>query len=166
MRSYLDGMLRYFEFSGRSTRMQYWMFFLIHTALFVGAIYLDVVVGKYHPSSGFSGLPATVFVSLIHAFPAWTVQVRRLHDIGKSGWWLLLNMVPFGGIFLLVWACTGSDMDDNAYGPSSGGGYVAPSRARAPAMGRSTIPRQVRMGSGRTPSVGGHRSEPTEGRFI
>lgn len=166
MRSYLDGMLRFFEFSGRSTRMQYWMFFLIQAAVLVGAIYLDIVVGKYHPREGFSGLPATIFVSFIHAFPAWTLQVRRLHDIGKSGWWLLLNVVPFGGLVLLYWACVGSDDGSNDYGPPSGSGHAAPSRPRSPAMGRSTIPRQVRMGNGRTPSVGGNRSEPSAGRFI
>lgn len=164
MRSYLDGMLRYFEFGGRSTRLQYWMFFLIHGALLVGAVYLDVVVGQYRPSAGFAGLPATLFVTFIHAFPAWTLQVRRLHDIGKSGWWLLLNMVPFGGIVLLVWACTGSDHGDNDYGPLGQDGEAAPP-ARV-AAGRSTIPRQIRMGNGRTPAIGGQRSQPTEGRFI
>lgn len=166
MRSYMDGMLRYFEFSGRSTRMQYWMFFLIHTALIVTAIYLDVVIGEYRMSSGLSGLPATVFVCLVHAFPAWTLQVRRLHDVGRSGWWLLLNIVPLGGIFLLVWACTASDSGDNGYGPPSGGREAPRDRPRAPARGRTTIPRQVRMGSARTPSIGGRRDEPSTGRFI
>ena len=166
MRSYLDGMLRYFEFSGRSTRMQYWIFFLIHTALFVGAIYLDVVVGKYHPSSGFSGLPATVFVSFIHAFPAWTLQVRRLHDIDKSGWWLLLNVVPFGGFVLLYWACCASEPGSNSYDGPAPRSYEPRFKSRPVVPRRSTIPRDIRMGSGRTPSVGGPRSEPTAGRFI
>ena len=58
-------------------------------------------------------------VALIHFIPAFAVSVRRLHDVGKSGWFLLISLVPIiGGIWLLVLVCTDGDSSENAYGPS------------------------------------------------
>ena len=51
--------------------------------------------------------------------PAWAVTVRRLHDIGKSGWWWLIALIPIvGSLVLLVWSCQDSDVCENKYGSS------------------------------------------------
>lgn len=150
MGSYFDGMLRYFEFSGSSTRMQYWMFFLVQLVLFAIALFADYSWGNLARVSNVdaTSLPLTLFVAFVHIIPSVTVQVRRLHDIGKSGAWYLLTFVPFGGLVLLYWACCASEAGSN-YG--------------SPEVTTSTIPQGVRMGSGRTPTGG---QQPADGRFI
>ena len=155
MRSYFDGMLRYFEISGRSTRLQYWLFLLVQTLLTVAALAIDYQTGGFR----FPANPqptATLFVGLVHIVPTITVTIRRLHDIGRSGWWYFLPLLPIiGAIILLIWMCWPSDDHANAYGahPHTAGAAPAP-RLRQPR--HSTIPRQVRMGSNaaRPPSVG------------
>ncbi|QDZ10096.1 DUF805 domain-containing protein [Devosia ginsengisoli] len=154
MRSYFDGMLRYFEISGRSTRMQYWMFFTIQFVLTVMAVIIDYQLG------GFKNLKnpqptATMFVSIVHFIPGITVAVRRLHDIGRSGFWYLLYFVPFAGLWLLYWACCPSEPGHNAYDDPEPSSYEP--RGRQAALPRhSTIPRTIRMGSNATrpPSLG------------
>lgn len=155
MRSYFDGMLRYFEFSGRSTRMQYWMFFLVQTILLGSAIAIDYQMGGFNNPRNIQ-VPATLFIGFVHLVPGVTVQVRRLHDIGKSGAWYLLHFVPFGGLVLLYWACCASEPDSNYYDGPAPSSYVSRHAPQAEVPRHSTIPRQVRMGSnaGRPPSVG------------
>ncbi|WP_332685842.1 DUF805 domain-containing protein [Devosia sp.] len=155
MRSYFDGMLRYFEFSGRSTRMQYWMFFLVQTVLFGAAIAIDYRMGGFGDPRNIQA-PATLFITFVHLVPGVTVQVRRLHDIGKSGAWYLLHFVPFGGLVLLYWACCGSEPGSNYHDGPAPSSYVPRHAPQVVAPRRSTIPRQVRMGSNaaRPPSVG------------
>lgn len=158
MGSYFDGMLRYFEFSGRSTRLQYWMFFLVQLVLLAIAVFADYTWGNLARASHVSitVLPLTLFVVLVHIVPGITVQVRRLHDIGKSGAWYLLNFVPFGGLLLFYWACCASETGSNYEGPEVSSYRPRTSKA-------STIPQGVRMGNGRTPTGG---QQPGEGRFI
>ncbi|QQR35219.1 DUF805 domain-containing protein [Devosia oryziradicis] len=148
MGSYFDGMLRYFELSGRSTRMQYWMFFLIQFVLLVLAVVADYQLGGFaHPK--YPQAPLTLFVIFVHAVPAITVSVRRLHDIGKSGAWYLLNFVPFGGVVLLFWACCASEPGRNIYDDTEPSRYE-PRGGRPARQAQTTIPRAVRMGSGAT----------------
>ena len=158
MRSYFDGMLRYFEFSGRSTRMQYWMFFLVQPVLFAIALFADYSWGNLARVSNVdvTSLPLTLFVTFVHIIPSITVQVRRLHDIGRSGAWYLLHFVPFGSLVLLYWACCASKAGSNFEGPEVTS--YRPKAAKA-----STIPQGVRIGSSRAPSGG---QPPAEGRFI
>ncbi|MGB3336166.1 MAG: DUF805 domain-containing protein [Devosia sp.] len=151
MRSYFDGMLRYFEISGRSTRMQYWMFFIVQFLLTVGAVAIDFQIGGFDNPRD-PRLPVTLFVGFVHVVPGVTVSVRRLHDIGRSGFWYLLYAVPFAGLLLLYWACCRSEPGSNGYDDPSPSSYE-------PRFGQqrySTIPRTVRMGNnaGRPPSIG------------
>lgn len=166
MRSYFDGMLRYFEISGRSTRMQYWMFFLIQLVLTILAIVVDILLGGF-ASPQQPMIPATLFVAFIHIVPAITVSIRRLHDIGRSGFWYLLYLVPFAGIVLLYWSCCASDPDRNAYDAPEPSRYEPRGGYRPIPLGASTIPRQIRMGANavRPPSLDlGDSSAPQ--RFI
>jgi uncharacterized membrane protein YhaH (DUF805 family) len=164
MGSYFDGMLRYFEISGRSTRMQYWMFFLTHFVLLALAVVADFQLGGFaNPKS--PQLPLILFVIFVHAVPSITLSIRRLHDIGKSGAWYLLNFVPFGGVVLLFWACCASQAGTNFFDGPAPSTYE--SRAGRQPQRQTTIPRVVRMGSGATrPPVPGYDGLSAPERFI
>lgn len=165
MGSYLDGMLRYFEISGRSTRMQYWMFFLIQVVLLLLAIALDFQLGGFaHPRN--PQAPVTLFVVFVHIVPGITVSIRRLHDIGKSGAWYLLNFVPMGGMVLFYWACCASESGTNIFDGPTPSTYE-PRGGRQPRQPQTTIPRAVRMGNGATrPPAPGYDGLSAPERFI
>jgi uncharacterized membrane protein YhaH (DUF805 family) len=119
VRAYFDALLRYFEFSGRSSRAEYWLFQLAASVLLVAAIYADYRTLGRLPDRQHPGLFST-FVLIFHAVPQITLAVRRLHDIGKAGGWFFLTLVPFGTLWLLVWACRGGDPGQNLYGEQPG----------------------------------------------
>jgi uncharacterized membrane protein YhaH (DUF805 family) len=113
----------YANFSGRARRSEYWYF-----TLFIFLV-----------SAVLSGLNAAVFgtdaqmtiftviqslFSLATLIPSIAVTVRRLHDIGKSGWFYFLILIPVvGSIILLVWECKDSEPGTNVYGPNPKGVY-------------------------------------------
>ena len=101
----------YANFNGRARRKEYWMFFLFNMLFsFVVAI-VDYILGTF---------PLIYLVySLAMVIPGIAVSIRRLHDIGKSGLWLLITLIPFiGPIWLLVLVCTDGAPGENNYGPS------------------------------------------------
>ncbi len=116
---------RYAQFSGRSSRREYWMFtlFLILVALAWFMIYLSI--GKDYERSGsdLSGLGliwigAAVLFFLGLVIPSIAVSVRRLHDVGLSGWLYLISFIPYiGGLFMLVIALIPGNTGHNKYGP-------------------------------------------------
>ena len=104
-------------FSGRSRRKEYWIFSLFNIIFSVAATILDYV----------SGTGSVIFTPGIFSFiyligisiPSISVTVRRLHDIGKSGWMLMAAIIPIiGAIWLLVFFVTDSDPGENQYGPN------------------------------------------------
>ena len=100
---YLQVLRKYAVFSGRARRKEYWMFVLVHIIISI----VIFIVGSF--AVGLYGL-ATII-------PAFAVAIRRLHDTGRSGWWLLVNCVPIiGGIILLIWMVKDSDEGENQYG--------------------------------------------------
>ena len=101
---------QYAGFRGRARRSEYWWFVLFFVLVYLGAALIDGIL---------FGFPLLVVGVLLGLFvPNLAVSVRRLHDTNRSGWWLLLNLVPFGGIVVLVFQCLDSDMGPNQYGPS------------------------------------------------
>lgn len=104
---------QYAGFQGRARRSEYWYFCLFN-------IILSVVVGIVVAITGLKILSTLVSLALL--LPGLAVGARRLHDIGKSGWWLLLSLVPIvGGIILIVWCCKDSDPGMNQYGSNPKG---------------------------------------------
>lgn len=97
---------KYADFTGRATRSEFWWFVLF---LFLA----DLVL--------FAVLHLLWYVFTIAVFlPRLAVAVRRLHDIDRSGWWVLIALVPLvGWIVLLIWYCQKSDPIDNRFGPPS-----------------------------------------------
>lgn len=146
MRSYWDGMWRYFDLSGRSTRRQYWLFWLIATLLCVGGLFVDDLFFDTDLTSEYPG-PFLAFLSVIHFAPGIAVTVRRLHDVGRSGWWYFIQCVPLiGNLLMLFWMLAPPNEWNNEFGANPRDLEFVPRPAQ-----RSTIPRQVRMGSGQRP---------------
>lgn len=146
MTSYLDGMLRYFDFSGRSTRTQYWLFWLISLVVGLAAVFADYFVFGIHPQRNYYG-PLALMVGIAHIIPSISVTVRRLHDTGRSGWWYFLPFLPIiGSIIHFVMMCWAGDRWDNRFGPA--GDAYSFRQSVQPRATATTIPRQVRMGSG------------------
>ncbi|MGW2524316.1 DUF805 domain-containing protein [Streptomyces sp. NPDC001617] len=104
---------KYAQFSGRSRRAEYWQY-----ALVIGIAYVVLMVlALASKSSVVFGLIAVFYLGIL--VPSLAVGVRRLHDTGKSGWWLLFGIVPLvGGITLLVFTCLDSQPGPNQYGPN------------------------------------------------
>ncbi len=124
---------QYVGFSGRARRSEYWYFVLFTFLLGIVTDIVDVVLGTdYADSNG--GLVSTL-VSLAVLLPSLAVAVRRLHDVGRSGWWMLLIFaIVIGWIVLLVWFCTDSKPGENQFGPHpkneiAPGGYPPPPAA-------------------------------------
>ena len=104
------------KFEGRSTRSEYWWFVLFYIISVVVTFILVGLVSQVEQLSWVGGL---LILALVLAFilPSLSLAFRRLHDTDHSGWWLLLYLVPFGGIVLLVFYCTAGTPGDNKYGP-------------------------------------------------
>lgn len=106
MTAYIDAMRHYADFSGRATRSQFWIFTLIYAVILIAALIIDETL-RIDPTG--KAAVITGIVSLVHLIPSLAIWVRRLHDINRSGWWLLISLVPLIGlIVLIVFACTAS----------------------------------------------------------
>ena len=105
-----------FSTEGRITRSTYWLFSFAYFVLSIIAIVIDLLIGTFDDSTGI-GLFTTI-LALAGAFPAIAVQVKRLHDRDRSGWFLLLGIIPFVSIWVgielgFLQGTSGS----NQYGP-------------------------------------------------
>lgn len=104
MGTYLDGWKRTFNFSGKSTRAQFWTFTILNVILVYAAyvvMFADLIANEGE-LAGVLSIGMFVF-AFFYFFASWSISVRRLHDSGKSGWCLLLGIIPvIGEIILLV----------------------------------------------------------------
>ena len=110
----------YANFSGRARRKEYWMFVLVQTIVMIGLMILDSVLGLDFELQGISiGYGYLYLIGLIvHFIPSLAVVVRRLHDVGKSGWFYFIFLIPLIGVlWLLVLYCTEGQKQDNKWGP-------------------------------------------------
>jgi uncharacterized membrane protein YhaH (DUF805 family) len=107
----------YWDFHGRANRSEYWLFALWVFLLAVGAGLVDVWV--LHQSGLFG--PCGLFVAFANLIPNLSLAVRRLHDTGRSGWWLLAYALPLlGGGALFVFSLLPGTPGENPYGPQPG----------------------------------------------
>ncbi|WP_149828565.1 DUF805 domain-containing protein [Streptomyces tailanensis] len=101
---------KYAVFSGRARRMEYWMFTLISSLIYFGVWALGRNID--------SEIPEFVFLAAF-LVPSLAVTVRRLHDTGRTGWFVLISFIPcIGTIVMLVFTATEGERGQNKYGPN------------------------------------------------
>ena len=112
MNYYIEAFKRFADFSGRSRRSAYWYYMLFNVLALIVAVGIDSLIG-YPIVYGLYAL-----VSLV---PGLAVAVRRLHDTGRSGWWLLISLVPLVGLILIYFLVLDSQPGENKWGPNPKG---------------------------------------------
>ncbi|MEU8519970.1 DUF805 domain-containing protein [Streptomyces sp. NBC_01216] len=110
MNWYLDVLKKYAVFSGRARRKEFWMFVLFS---FIASVVLSIV----DSAIGMQLLGTIYFLAIL--IPSLAVTARRLHDTGRSGWWMLIGLIPLVGFIVLVVFCASEgDQQENAHGPN------------------------------------------------
>ncbi|MBQ9236718.1 MAG: DUF805 domain-containing protein [Prevotella sp.] len=110
---------KYATFSGRARRSEYWWWYLFTVLSYIVVVLALGVVSfiAKNPAPLLLATPVIWILSLAYLLPGLAVSVRRMHDIGKSGWMLLIGIIPvIGAIILLVFCLTDSQPGDNQYG--------------------------------------------------
>lgn len=117
MNWYLKVLQQFADFKGRARRSEYWMFALISGLIsMVITIFENMLNITYE--NEIQGFISTIY-SLVVIIPSLAVGVRRLHDVGKSGWMLFIGFIPLiGAIWLLILFCRDSQPGTNQYGPN------------------------------------------------
>jgi uncharacterized membrane protein YhaH (DUF805 family) len=109
---YLQALRKYADFSGRAQRAEYWIPLLINVVLAFVVLLIDRAIGARN----------ILYILFVLAWicPAAAMGVRRLHDTGRSGWWMLINLIPVGAIVLLVLLALEGEAGANQLGPIRG----------------------------------------------
>ncbi len=111
MNWYLKALKQYADFHGRARRTEFWMFTLVNIIISLLLSSLDYFFGTYYLFSGIYGLAMLI--------PGLAVTVRRLHDTGKSGWMILVGLIPvLGALWLFILMIMDSQPGENKYGPN------------------------------------------------
>ena len=106
---YMQVLSNYAGFSGRARRAEYWNFFLVNLIV---AFVLEFVLGFMHLQF------VAYLYSLAVLLPSIAVGVRRMHDTNRSGWWLLIALIPFAGwLAVLILLALEGTPGPNQYGP-------------------------------------------------
>lgn len=107
-----SGFSHYVTFSGRAARSEYWYWVLFGFIVAVVSVILDSAIFPYSDTG-----PIQVITSLALLLPGVAMSVRRLHDIDRTGWWVLITFTIIGVILLIVWACFKGTTGTNRFGP-------------------------------------------------
>ena len=117
MQWYLDVLKKYTVFDGRARRKEFWMFALFSTIISIILSIIDRIIGTDFGGNSSSGWLSTIY-SLAVLLPTIGVGIRRMHDTNRSGWWILISLVPcIGWIWYIVLAAQEGTAGDNNYGP-------------------------------------------------
>ena len=142
MNWFLTALKNYAVFSGRSRRSEYWFFALFYLILYAVCAIVDGLTGSFDRASGIGLFTGVLTLAL--QIPSLSVSVRRLHDTGRSGWWLLIAFVPLiGAIILLVFLVQDSEAGANRFGSNPKAG-VPLSAVRTTAPSKSWSAPQVK----------------------
>mgnify|MGYP003290145728 CR=1 FL=1 len=125
MKSFLKA-FKEFSFASRVNRKDFWMFYLFNILFLVLICFIEMFIEVYlelyvtHTVQEFNWL--SIAYCLIMFLPTLSMEIKRLHDIGKSGNWLLLHSLSIiGGVILIVFMCKKGDENENKYGPAPNG---------------------------------------------
>jgi uncharacterized membrane protein YhaH (DUF805 family) len=114
---FMTALRDYAVFSGRSRRSEYWYFGLFYLIFYAVFAVLDGITGTFDVRSGIGLFTGILTLGLL--LPSLAVTVRRLHDTGRSGWWLLIGIIPLiGEIVLIVWLAQDGEPGGNRFGPN------------------------------------------------
>ncbi len=123
MNWYLGVLKKYTVFEGRARRKEYWFFILFNMLISMALGFVERLTGNVDPDTGLGILSGIYAIGIM--IPGMAVSVRRLHDTGRSGWWLLITFVPvLGAIIFFYFMVLDSDAEVNEYGPSPKGHEV------------------------------------------
>jgi uncharacterized membrane protein YhaH (DUF805 family) len=113
---YFEALKKYAVFTGRARRREYWMFELWNPLIMLALFFISFRTVR----SGGMGLQLLPLLYVLGvALPAFSSTIRRLHDTNRSGWWLLINLVPIlGPISLFIFLVENSTPGDNRFGPN------------------------------------------------
>jgi uncharacterized membrane protein YhaH (DUF805 family) len=115
MNSYINVLKKYATFNGRARRSEYWMFYLFHLIAIFLIMFIDILTGSFDSDVGLGAF--TGLYIILTLLPTLAVTVRRLHDINRSGWWILLTFIPLiGPITLFVFSVLDSHPNANDFG--------------------------------------------------
>ena len=138
MNYYLHVLQNFKNFSGRARRKEYWMYTLIYIPILFLAMIADNALGTTFQMEAMGQSVdigygwVYVIVGLLHFLPSLSVVVRRLHDVGKSGWWLLLQFTVIGAIPLVIWFASEGTTK----------GYTGPTKRRTSARNYDDAPKK------------------------
>lgn len=117
MNWYLEVLNKYAVFEGRARRKEYWFFIFFNVLISMALGIIDRLMGNFDPGTGLGILSGIYALGVM--IPGIAVSVRRLHDTGRSGWWLLITFVPLiGAIVFLYFMVLDSNPERNEYGSS------------------------------------------------
>jgi uncharacterized membrane protein YhaH (DUF805 family) len=115
MNWYIEVLKKYATFSGRARRKEYWMFVLVNCLVAAG---LGIIEAVMRGGSSGGAILANLYLLAV-LLPSLAVAARRLHDTNRSGWLLLISLIPLvGAIVLLIFLVEDSRPGDNKYGPN------------------------------------------------
>ena len=105
---------KYATFDGRARRSEFWYFCLFCLLIGIVTLYIDISILGYSVEEEYT--PSNTIAYLAVFIPSISVTARRLHDIGKSGWWMLLALTGIGIILLIIWYATDGEKKKNRFG--------------------------------------------------
>lgn len=109
-----SGFSKYVTFSGRAYRSEYWYWVLFVVIASLVALTLDSAILGYSPSGA---SPITGIFDLVTFLPGLALAARRLHDMDRTAWWLLIALTGIGSILLIIWFCFRGTQGPNRFGP-------------------------------------------------
>ena len=116
MHWFFNAVEKYAVFRGRASRKEYWYFLLFYFLIALVLAFVDGLFGAFSDMAGLGLLSGLFTLGML--LPSLAVGARRLHDTGRSGWWLLVYFVPLiGSLVLLVFTLRQGDAGENRYGP-------------------------------------------------
>ena len=128
MEWYLQGLRNYTNFQGRATRKEFWMFVLFaiifyaiiilsgFSCLYIGKIFTNEIAGAVLAFVSLGLILFSYLFLLSHLLPFISVGIRRLHDLGKNGWLMLVFVIPIIGLLGLIYMCLAGNVEENKYG--------------------------------------------------
>ncbi|MDE9366104.1 DUF805 domain-containing protein [Luteipulveratus sp. YIM 133132] len=134
LNNYLGAFKKYAQFNGRARRQEFWQFMLVHLVVAIVLAVLDNVLGLAPEGMPYGALTGLYLLAAL--IPTLALEVRRLHDTDKSGWWLLIGLIPFGGIVLIVFWAQAGHQGPNAHDTDPKGAELGAQTFDGPSFGQ------------------------------